>query len=416
MHNLQIAKKMNVLVAPANTVLGDVFISEGTLGINIMKSEGMFAINIMKYIVRNYRNISFSAICGMFGHGEYVPRLNIYRLLSKPPSSWVDELSFAILCYTVGRRLLREKRFELIHHMFPFNFKVGRNLLAVLNGLGGRPFIVGPIELPQAFEDGSSFLKRVLYKFLKSLKFSKLIRAMNEKTLSVSDALIFDSKKTLNLYRQTYHDLIKNKKLIVIPAGVEVEKFRYTQPLSKNYLELLTVGALIKRKGIEYLLQSMKHILEEVGNVKLRIVGGGPYEPTLKKIAKDLGVENKVIFEGHVLPGSIEKYYQLCDIYVHPSLSETFPFAIKEAMSVGRPIVATKVGFTDEHLKNGVHGYLIPPKDPKALADAVLKLLENEALRYKMGLTARKYIEENLQWDIIAKKWYEVYSDLAEKR
>ncbi len=405
MHNLRTIKKINVLVVPAHLLLGEGF-----------GSEEMWVVNIMKYIVRNYSNISFNAICGRFRLGECIPRITIYSLLNKHPLPLVDELNFMVLYYHVGRRLLKEKRFEVIHHMFPFTFRTGRNMLAVLNGLGGKPFVVGPLQPPLTVKNVSSFLRQVRSNFPESLKYFKLIRAMNEKTLSVSDALVFDSKNSLDLYKRTYHDLIKNKKLVVIPAGVEVEKFRYTHPIAKKYLELLTVGSLIKRKGIEYLLQSMVYIIDELSNVRLRIVGRGSYESTLMKITKELGVENKVIFEGYVLRNNLERYYKLCDIYVHPSLSETFPLAIKEAMALGRPIVATKVGFTDEHVKDGVHGYLIPPRDPKALADAILKLLENEELRNRMGLNARKYVEENLQWDRLAKKWYELYSDLAEKR
>lgn len=159
------------------------------------------------------------------------------------------------------------------------------NLLAVLNGLGRKPFIIGPIQYPQVFEE-YSYSKRLEKHVVRA--FSKPVGIMNVKTLAVSDALVFDGKKALDLYKRTYHDLIEGKKLVVIPAGIEIEKFRYTRPLAKKYLELLAVGYLVKRKGIQYLLQVMTLIIREFRNVRLRVIGSGPYEFTLKKWLRNL--------------------------------------------------------------------------------------------------------------------------------
>ena len=294
--------------------------------------------------------------------------------------------------------------------MFPFSLRVGMNLLAVLNGLGRKPFIIGPIQYPQVFE-GEIHLKGLEKYVVRT--FSKPIGIMNVKTLAMSEVLVFDGKKTLDLYKRTYHDLIEGKELVVIPAGIEIEKFRYTRPLAKKYLELLTVGYLVKRKGIKYLLQAMTPIIDEFRNVKLRVVGSGPYELTLKKMVKQLGIERKVTFEGYVPRPKIVKYYEACDIYVHPALSETFPFAIREAMAVGRPIIATRVGIMDEYIRNGVHGYLVPPQKTEVLADAVIKLLGSEKLRSRMGLNARKYAEENFDWNKVVEKWHMLYTKLV---
>lgn len=393
--------KINVLVAPSHLVLSDARGSEST-----------WALNIIKYIVRNYREISFSAVCGKLKLLEQVPRLATYSLFDKRPSSLADKLSFIIWYYNVGRRLLKEKSFDIVHHMFPFGFRVGMNLLAVLNRLSHKPFIIGPVQYPnpQLFELGTSRLRLERYVVR---TFSKPIGIMNIKTLAASDVLVFDGKKTLDLYNRTYHDLIKGKELVVIPAGIEIEKFRYTRPLAKKYLELLTVGYLVKRKGIQYLLQAMTSITSEFRNVRLRVVGSGRYELTLKKMVKELGIERKVTFEGYVPRPKIAKYYEACDIYVHPALSETFPFTIREAMAVGRPIIGTRVGIVDEYIRNGVHGYLVQPQKTEVLADAIIKLLGNEELRSRMGLNARKYAEENFDWNKVAQKWHTLYTKLV---
>ena len=402
-----VTNRINVLVSPAHLVLSDVRGSEST-----------WALNIMRYVNNNYEEVFFDAVCGSIELQKHIPRLAIYSLMGECSSS-LDELyrrhlyklSFMGSYYNLCRRLLRQKSFHVVHHMFPFGFRVGLNPLAVLGGLGCKPFVVGPIQYPQLFEEAklSKKLERRVMRV-----FSKPIGAMNVKTLDRSDALVFDSRKTLDLYKQTYNDRIRHKKLVVIPAGIETEIFRFTRPPAKEYLNLLTVGYLVERKGIQHLLMAMTFIGDS-RDVRLKIVGSGPYESTLKRIAKKLGIEEKVTFEGYISRSNITRYYAGCDIYVHPTLSETFPYAIKEAMAVGRPIVATRVGFVDEHIKDGVHGYLVPPREPKALADVIMKLLGDAELRHRMGSNARQYVEENLRWDRIAKKWYELYLDLAEK-
>jgi glycosyltransferase involved in cell wall biosynthesis len=82
-------------------------------------------------------------------------------------------------------------------------------------------------------------------------------------------------------------------------------------------------------------------------------------------------------------------------------------------MSVGRPVVATKMGFVEEHVINGVNGFLVPRGGFEGIASKVLLLLSDEDLRLKMGVKAREYAERNFDWDKIATMWYSTYSKLA---
>jgi glycosyltransferase involved in cell wall biosynthesis len=100
---------------------------------------------------------------------------------------------------------------------------------------------------------------------------------------------------------------------------------------------------------------------------------------------------------------------------VHSSLAETLPSAIREAISVGRPIVTTNVGVIDEYLKDGENGFLINKTDEYEFAEAIAKLLSDENLRYKIGLNNRRYALEKFSLRNIIKQWLEVYEETYEK-
>jgi glycosyltransferase involved in cell wall biosynthesis len=185
----------------------------------------------------------------------------------------------------------------------------------------------------------------------------KLIEILHEVTLSEAEALVFDSRKTLEQYRRLYSDILRGKALEVIPPGVEIDQFKYVPPIKKDYFEILTVGYLLKRKGIQYLIYAMPAIVKENEHVRLKVVGSGPCEGELVKLVKELHLEEHVKFVGYVPRQELPMVYAGCDVYVQPSLSETFPSSIREAMSTGRPIVGTFVGFIDEHIREGFNGF-----------------------------------------------------------
>jgi glycosyltransferase involved in cell wall biosynthesis len=138
-------------------------------------------------------------------------------------------------------------------------------------------------------------------------------------------------------------------------------------------------------------------------------VGDGPFKDELVRLVKRLSLDGKVYFEGLVPRSKLVNYYANCDVYVQPSLSETFPSTIREAMSVGRPVVATKVGFIEEHIIDGANGFLVSKGDSKEIADKILLLLGDEDLRLKISAKAKKCAENNFNYDRIATTWYNIY-------
>ncbi|MBC7119211.1 MAG: glycosyltransferase family 4 protein, partial [Methanobacteriaceae archaeon] len=141
---------------------------------------------------------------------------------------------------------------------------------------------------------------------------------------------------------------------------------------------ILFVGNLVPQKGIEYLIKAKKYLKKDS---KLVIVGGGPLLKKLKDITKKENIKD-VLFTGPRT--DINNIMAAADIIVLPSISEGFPIVLLEAMAMGKPVVATKVGGIPEIVDEKV-GILVEPKNPRRLADAIEKLLSDEKLRKKLG-------------------------------
>jgi glycosyltransferase involved in cell wall biosynthesis len=400
---------IKVLVSPAHVFLNPTY-----------GSEASWSYNTMARLAENY-GVQIDAICGEATDLHLPPNMRLFKVgFSK--GDLLKRALFTLRLYNLAKRLVRDV--DLVHHMFPFGFRAGFNPLAIFGHLKDKSFIIGPIQYPQEYSDVADYewvsgrrgLRAKLSYGLESAiarSISQPIGVLHELTLREAEALIFDSRKTLRLYEGLYPDLLKGKILEVIPPGVETETFKYAPPVKKDYFEIMTAGYLLKRKGVQYLIEAMPLILREFKDVRLRIVGDGPFKGELVRLVKRLSLDDKVRFEGLVPRDELVKYYVNCDIYVQPSLSETLPSTIREAMSVGRPVVATKMGFVEEHVINGVNGFLVPRGGFEGIASKVLLLLSDEDLRLKMGVKAREYAERNFDWDKIATMWYSTYSKLA---
>jgi glycosyltransferase involved in cell wall biosynthesis len=395
---------MKILMAPAHVAL------------NNRGSEASYVFNLLLNLTKIF-NVQIDVICGKNYERMLPPNIRVFEV-GFDKGDLINRGLFYFKCLSISKKLY--KNADLIHHMFPFGFKAGFNLLTVFGYLRNKPFIIGPIQYPQEYSDAYDFMlisgkkgakAKIMYGLENAIEKSTLqqINILHEVTLGEAETLVFDSNKTLMLYRNLYSDLLRGKMLEVIPPGVETEIFKYISPVKKDEFEIMTAGYLLKRKGIQYLIGAMPLILREIKNVKLRIVGDGPFKHELMRLVKRLSLDDTISFEGFVPRNELVNYYAKCDIYVQPSLSETFPSTIREAMSIGRPVVATNVGFIEEHVIDGVNGFLVPRGNSGAIADKVAALLSDEDLRLKMGTRARTYAKNNFDWDKIVTMWYDVY-------
>jgi glycosyltransferase involved in cell wall biosynthesis len=186
------------------------------------------------------------------------------------------------------------------------------------------------------------------------------------------------------------------KNIIIIPNGIEL----------KNKLasgdKVVFVGNLVERKGVEYLIEAMKNI-----DAKLLLVGDGPKRPFLKSMAG-----SNVQFVGKVMPEEVEKYMRQGKIFVLPAKKgEGLPNVILEAMSLGLPVVATKIAGIPDIIKHERTGFLIEPGNSEQLEKHIKKLLEDEKLRKRMSRNCLKDIRK-YSWKNVINKLEKTYKEV----
>jgi len=191
-------------------------------------------------------------------------------------------------------------------------------------------------------------------------------------------------------------------KCVLIPLGIDLRRFKREgnegeiASIRSHYGDriILFVGRLTHYKGVSYLLEAMKGI-----SGQLLIIGKGDLEGKLKNQAAQNGLLTKVNFLGELGEDKMVPFFHACDLLVLPSISrnEAFGLVQLEAMACYKPVVSTDletgVPFVN---RNGVTGFIVPPRDSWALAEAINRLLEDESLRNRMGVEGRRRVEREL--------------------
>jgi glycosyltransferase involved in cell wall biosynthesis len=162
-------------------------------------------------------------------------------------------------------------------------------------------------------------------------------------------------------------------------------------------------------KGLETLIAALPDVLARHADAKLAIVGDGPDRDTLLAQSRSLGVADAV----HFLGPSADPLAALrgMDVFVHPSWAEAFPYVILEAMSLARPILASDVGGIEEAIIDGESGMLIPPRDQRRLAQALIGLLEDPSRRALLGEAALRRVRQEFTRSVMIERVAGVYGE-----
>ena len=406
-------KKINVLVSPAHYLIDEY---QGG-------SEYLWAYKLLDSISK-YPSISLNAITGYSMIRNKNKNLKIYEVYRKRflNLSIPNRFKFIFQNFNKAKSILKNKDIHLIHHMFPFGFKQTFNLLALLNYTKDIPFIVGPLQSPLHFKtiDEKGKSNRDLKQKNSKLGYivpqimlntvSPVLAYLSKKTLQKADALICINNKT----KELYSDMVDSKKIVVIPPGIDISKHKFINRKKRNIVEILIVGYLVKRKGIELIIRVIATIVKTNPNVRVRIVGDGPEKENLQNLTKQLNIEKYVIFQGFIPNTKINGYYENADIFCFASYSEGFATVCLEAMASGLPIISTDVGGFNDIIIDSKNGYIIKDRDSLEFKKKLLTLVDGRDLRIRIGKNARKIIERKYDWEIIAKQYYEIYKRVFE--
>ncbi|MBD1386766.1 glycosyltransferase family 4 protein [Mucilaginibacter rigui] len=190
----------------------------------------------------------------------------------------------------------------------------------------------------------------------------------------------------------------------IIPHGIVKPSDIYPGPKNKPALKVLYVGRFEYRKGIDVLLTAIPIVLNKYPDVTFELIGEDKDNWHKKEFLKSAPEElsSRVIFMGAVNNPETNQAYANCDIFVAPSRYESFGLIYVEAMSYGKPVIGCRVGGVSEIITDHENGLFADPNNAESLADKIVLLCKNDALRTAMGINAKKTFEKKFTDDILA--------------
>lgn len=213
---------------------------------------------------------------------------------------------------------------------------------------------------------------------------------------------------------------IPAEKVVVIPNGIDPGAFDGTysrsqleqllqEPLAGKFA-LLTIGRLVKRKGVEWFIRSVLPLLPS--SVIYVLAGAGPEEANIKTAVKELRLEQRVRLLGQVSDRDRDILLHTAEIFVQPNISvpgdmEGFGLAVIEAAACARPVVAANIEGLKDAIRDAQNGLLLEAENAEAFRDAIVRLLYDEAARLALGARAREFTAAHYHWNVVSRRYKE---------
>jgi glycosyltransferase involved in cell wall biosynthesis len=208
-------------------------------------------------------------------------------------------------------------------------------------------------------------------------------------------------------------DMGYKKEPVVIPNGVDltvftkrnsdldIEKCKKDLNILDDDFVLITASRLVYKNAVDDVIKSLVFLPKQV---KFLVVGIGKEEKKLRKLAKDLGVRDRVVFVGFVPHHKITLLLNLSDVFIRVSRSEGFGNSFIEAMASGLPVISSPVGGIPDFISDGVTGLFACPNNPKSIVEKIKLLMDDSNLKETIGLNGQKMVVSDYSWDLVSSK------------
>lgn len=334
------------------------------------------AVHRFRYFPKRWENLT---------HGEGAP-----NRIRNPLYLFVA--AFYILFGLIGLlRFCRAERFDVLHVHWPFPHGIWGVVAARLFG----------IPLVLTFHGAELLLTR-RFPFV-----APILRLICRN----ADGIICNSNFTAGQVRRH-----TSKPVNVIPFGATVTARAAARDPAKAVKDILYVGRLIERKGVDYLIDAVPLILRHL-SARVHIVGDGPMGEPWRARAAATGVSDAVVFHGVVTNERLEALYADSDLFVLPAIvddrgdTEGQGVVLVEAMSFAMPVVACEVGGIPDVVLSGLTGLLVPQRSPDELANAIVAILSDPVLAARFGAAGLAHAQDYFNWDRITGLLEATYRD-----
>ncbi len=245
-------------------------------------------------------------------------------------------------------------------------------------------------------------------------QYNFLLKHVPKKIIALSEEVKRHTRKELNLEDDRISLIHNASDLSRLNKSVNKQEKKREFGIDEDCCVVGTVGRLVELKGYPYFIKAASLILQKFPEkLKFLIVGDGYMSDELRNLAKGLGIADKIIFAGQ--RRDVPEILHIFDVFVLPSYYEGLPRSIIEAQACGVAVVATNVGGTPEVVINDKTGILVPPKDEKAIAKAVIDLLTNKDKAEKMGNAGKEWVQKQFDAPVFIRKTEDLFEDLIRK-
>jgi len=343
-------------------------------------------------------NVIFIYLSG-YGVEENLIEKEGYKVFYLSNIELINAFRFSILFKLI--RILKDHKIDILHcHVHK----------PTVYGVLAARFAGTPVVLSHVHGLGrSGSFRRKLANFLLSRKLTRIISVAN----GVKEDVL----------RNNW--LLPAEKVSVLENSVDYERFANVSITKADARQMLglpadafvfgTVGRLAPTKGLPYLIEAFSRAKEEIPSARLVLFGNGPSRAELEQQVSTTSCRDSIHFLGH--RDNIEQLYRAMDTFVLSSVAEGMPRAILEAMAAGVPCIATQVGGIPEIINGRDVGLLVPPKDPEALARAMIDLIQAPAEQLEqLTEKARDRIGRFYSHDVVGEKLKNLYENEFEAR
>jgi glycosyltransferase involved in cell wall biosynthesis len=253
---------------------------------------------------------------------------------------------------------------------------------------------------------------------------SKILRIFGSFVLENADVITANSSFTRNSIKSIQNSV--ENRIQIIPMGVDKyrfskknQDFREKSPASRI---ILSIGRLVEKKGIQYLIMAMDEVIKTFPDAKLLIGGDGPEKGNLVKLCSTLKLKKNVEFLGFIPNEKIALIYETSDIFVLPSVetkygdTEGLGVVLLEAMASGIPVIGSDIGGITDIIEDGKTGLLVKSRDSNDIAKKILFLLSNKEYCINLTRNATNLLDQKFSWDIVTKQFFEVIQNLSENK
>lgn len=311
--------------------------------------------------------------------------VTIYRIKSKRKHaehcSFSEMLDYMVKAYPISKKLAKSSRYDICQVFFGIPSGPIGYLLKKKYGI---PYVIrfGGGDIP-GFQDRFATIYRLIGPAIKSI-------------WKNADALVANS---IGL-KQMAEGFCDKKEILVIPNGatpheIDEESIKHTD--EDDEINLLFVSRLIERKGLQDIIPQLssvrKKCLDNGKDIRLSVVGDGPYRDTLEDLVDTEDIKDVVYFCGQKRKDELPKYYMNADIFIFPSRKEGMPNVVLEAMSYGLPIIMTPCQGSEELIDG--NGVVV---DSAGMGSVIVKLATNPDLRKSYADRSLQLIKENFNW------------------